>query len=323
MSKPLISIVLPLFNEESNVEHCISALVSCCKELDEEFEFVCIDDGSSDNTARIVDDKAAECSSDTTIHLLKLSRNFGKEAAIVAGLEAARGAAVIVMDADMQHPPDIVPQMVARWRQGAHVVSAVKEDRGQEGFLHGILAGLFNTFMTQAIGCDMTGASDFKLLDRQVVDALLHCPEKTRFFRGLVAWVGFREEKLPFKVAERYAGTSKWSLWGLVRYFKNNVLAFSSLPLKLIAYIGFLTIIFGFALGLNSLQQYFRGVAISGFTTVILLQVILFGVLQTSVGIIAFYIATIYEELKGRPTYIVCRPTAEPTKNEKDEGAQT
>ena len=315
MTKAVLSIVLPLFNEEDTVERCLTSLVDLLNAGEEPFEIICVDDGSSDSSPEKVNEVAKE---QPRVRLIQLSRNFGKEAAIVAGLEAAQGKAVIVMDADRQHPPEIVPKFVKQWKLGAQIVSGVKEDRGQEGLLHALLARLFNSLMSSSIGRDMSGASDFKLLDRQVVDILLDCPERTRFFRGLVAWSGFNEERVPFKVGKRFAGKSKWSLFALMRYFKNNILSFSSLPLKLIAYVGFITILFGVLLGLNSLQQYYRGVAVTGFTTVILLQVILFGVLQTSVGIIAFYISTMYEEIKRRPTYIVCKPRA----SKSEEGEQ-
>jgi dolichol-phosphate mannosyltransferase len=209
------------------------------------------------------------------------------------------------MDADLQHPPELIPQLVALWRQGNEVVSAVKQSRGREGLLYRAMSGLFNAMMGSAAGASFRGASDFKLLDREVIDALARCPERNRFFRGLVTWVGFRTAQIPFDVRDRVAGRTKWSGTGLIRYSMRNLIAFTALPLKLVATAGFVTLVLAAGLAVQTLWRYLSGRAVSGFTTVILLQLIIGGLLLTSVGVIAIYIAEIYDEVKERPMYVV------------------
>jgi polyisoprenyl-phosphate glycosyltransferase len=297
-----ISVVLPMYNEQAVAARSLSVVREQLAACGRSFEIVCIDDGSNDETASVIRRLAKE---DPCLRLIELSRNFGKEAALAAGLGRARGEAVLLMDADLQHPPDLIPGMIALWDQGYHVVAGVKEKRANETFLYRGMARLFNTLMGGAAGASFQGASDFKLLDRQVVDALLACPERGRFFRGLVTWVGFKTVDIPFTVAERAAGESKLSTLGLVRYSIRNLLAFSALPLKVIAASGFAVLLFSVALGAWSLFRYIRGDALTGFTTVILLQVIIGGLLLASVGVIALYLAEMYDEVKQRPLYLV------------------
>ncbi|HEY6867080.1 MAG TPA: glycosyltransferase, partial [Candidatus Eisenbacteria bacterium] len=211
----------------------------------------------------------------------------------------------LIMDADLQHPPDLIPRMVELWTQGYDVVNGVKQSRAREPALYRGMARVFNALMGGAAGASLQGASDFKLLDRQVVDALTAFPEHGRFFRGLVAWVGFRVVEVRFTVAERAAGTTRWSLLELLRYSLRNLLAFSAFPLRLMALAGFVTLIFGAGLALWTLYRYVTGTAVTGFTTVILLQLILDGLLLTGIGVIALYLSAIYEESKRRPIYLV------------------
>jgi dolichol-phosphate mannosyltransferase len=297
-----ISVVLPMYNEQAVAERAVTVVREQLQSCARSFEVVCVDDGSRDETAHVLRQLAAE---DRRVRVVELSRNFGKEAALAAGLGRSRGAAVLLMDADLQHPPELIPRMIDLWDQGYHVVSGVKERRARESLAYRGMARTFNALMGGAAGASFQGASDFKLLDRQVVDALLACPERGRFFRGLVAWVGFKTAEVPFTVAERVAGESKWSTLGLVRYSVRNLLAFSALPLKVIAVLGFGVLLFSVALGAWSLFRYVRGDALTGFTTVILLQVIIGGLLLASVGTIALYLAEMYDELKRRPLYLI------------------
>lgn len=297
-----ISLVLPMYNEQAVVAQSVAVVREQLASCGRSFELVCVDDGSSDGTAELLRGFAAQ---DPRLRVVELSRNFGKEAALAAGLGRSRGQAVLLMDADLQHPPELIPRMLELWDQGYHVVSGVKEKRARESFVYRAMARVFNALMGGVAGSSFHGASDFKLLDRQVVDALLACPERARFFRGLVAWVGFETAEVPFTVAERAAGESKWSTLGLVRYSIRNLLAFSAFPLKVIALVGFAVLLFSVALGAWSLYRYIRGDALTGFTTVILLQVIIGGLLLASVGIIAVYLAEMYDELKHRPIYLV------------------
>jgi dolichol-phosphate mannosyltransferase len=299
---PDVSVVLPVYDEEESIARTLAAVREQLVATGTTFEIVAVDDGSTDATLARVEEAGR---GDGSVVLVRLSRNFGKESALAAGLDAARGRAVIVMDADLQHPPDVIPRMVALWQQGHDVVNAVKEARAGEGLTYRIFAGLFNALMAGAAGKSFRGASDFKLLDRQVVDALATCSERSRFFRGLVTWVGFRTAEVPFAVQPRAAGRTKWSLWGLLRYSIRNLVAFSALPLKLVAAVGFVTLVFAAGLAVQTMVRYVRGSAVSGFTTVILLQLILGGLLLISVGIVAIYVAEIYDEVKRRPVFIV------------------
>jgi dolichol-phosphate mannosyltransferase len=299
---PEISVILPIFNEEKVLVQTLSVVCSEVERASSSFEILCVDDGSTDATSTVL---AAAAANDPRIVPISLARNFGKEAAMAAGLDYAQGRAVLLLDADLQHPAELIPQMLDAWRAGVDVVNGVKESRGREGILYGLMARLFNALMGGAARQgNFRGASDFKLLDRQVVEALKACPERHRFFRGLVAWVGFRTQDIPFHVRERAAGDTKWSTAGLIRYSLRNLLSFSALPLRLIAYAGFSTLLFAGAMAVWTLVRYFRGDALSGFPTVILLQLIFGGILLTSLGVMSLYLAEMFEEVKRRPTYV-------------------
>lgn len=300
---PTVSLVVPIHNEARHLADLIQRLSGIL--TPHLFEIICIDDGSTDTTAQTLLQLATRS---TTIVPLCLSRNFGKEAAIMAGLAAARGAAVIVMDGDFQHPPELIPKLIQAWQNGAEVVHAVKRQRGNESTVYTLGARLFNQLMSRATHTSFAGASDFKLLDRQVVDVLLRLPEANRFFRGLVAWVGFSSATVEFDVQPRSDGKSRWSRLRLVHYAIRNLVAFTSLPLKIIAGFGFFTTLLGAGLLMQTLYNYFVHQAVAGFTTAIGVTILLFGILQSSVGVLSMYVAVMYEEQKKRPIYIVRQP---------------
>lgn len=302
----LLSIVLPAYNEEQNIANTANALSELLKEQDIEYELVFISDGSNDNTFDEIL-KAAE--SDTHIKGAQFSRNFGKEAGIFAGLELACGDAVIVMDCDLQHPPSVIPLMLEKWKAGAEVVEGIKSDRGREGFGYKLSAGLFYKVMSRLIKIDMNASSDFKLLDRKVVNVLLELPERNTFFRALTFWAGFRTETVEYKVQDRQFGKSKWSLWSLMKYALTNATSFSTLPLQLVTVMGVVSILGSIILFVQTLVRYFMGTSVEGFTTVILLILIIGGFIMLSLGIIGHYLARIYEEVKGRPRYIISKVT--------------
>ena len=302
---PDISVVLPIFNEEEIIHESLAEVVEALEKARLAFEVVCVDDGSSDRSGELLE---RESRADPRIVPVHLSRNFGKESALSAGLEAARGRGVLLMDADLQHPPSLIPQMVERWRGGWDVVEAVKEDRGRESLPYRLMAKTFYLLMGRTAGESLRASSDFKLLDRQVVEALLACPERHRFFRGLVAWVGFRAVRVPFQVQARRGGRTKWSRQALVAYSIRNLVAFSSMPLRVVALVGFATVGAAVLLAAETLYYYFSGRAVSGFTTVILVMLFLCGLILVSLGVIAIYVASIYDEQKGRPPFVVRRP---------------
>ncbi len=302
----LLSIVLPAYNEEQNIPNTVKVLTGMLTENAIDYELVFVSDGSRDATfARI--QKAAE--ENPKVRGAEFSRNFGKEAAIFAGLSLAAGDAVVVMDCDLQHPPEVVLEMWKLWRGGAEVVEGIKESRGRESLAHKLSAGLFYKVMSRLIKMDMNASSDFKLLDRKVVDVLLGLPERNTFFRALSFWAGFRREYVSYQVQERQFGESKWSTLSLMKYAVTNATSFSTLPLQLVTVMGIAAILFSVVLFIQTFAKYLSGTAVEGFTTVILLILVIGGFLMLSLGIIGHYIARIYEEVKGRPKYIIRRTT--------------
>jgi dolichol-phosphate mannosyltransferase len=235
-----------------------------------------------------------------------LTRNFGKEAAISAGLAASHGRACLVIDADLQHPPDLIPQMVRLWREeGWEVVEGIKSSRGRERQVNRWGAWVFYTLLSRLSGYHFLGASDFKLLDRKVVAAWQQMQERNTFFRGMIRWMGFRRIEVPFDVPERLDSMSRWSFFGLVRLAMIALTAFSSLPLQVVTILGSFFLGCSFFFALYALALYFAGKALPGFTTIILLELIIGGVLMVSLGIIGTYVARIYDEAKHRPRYLV------------------
>lgn len=302
----LLSVVLPAYNEEPNIEVAARTLSGLLEDNGIDYELVFISDGSGDGTfSEIV--KAAE--QNPRVKGAEFSRNFGKEAGIFAGLALASGDAVVVMDCDLQHPPEALPQMWKLWQEGVEVVEGIKSSRGKESLAYRMSAGLFYRIMSRLIKIDMNASSDFKLLDRKVVNVLLELPERNTFFRALSFWAGFRTESIYYEVQERQHGTSKWSFASLMKYAITNATSFSTLPLQLVTFMGAASILFSAVLGVQTLVKYLSGAAVEGFTTVILLILIIGGFLMLSLGIIGHYLARIYEEVKGRPRYIIRRTT--------------
>lgn len=312
----LLSIVLPAYNEEQNIPNTAKVLAELLAQNGIEYELVFISDGSQDGTYGQIQ-KAAE--ENPRVRGAEFSRNFGKEAAIFAGLELACGDAVLVMDCDLQHPPQVIPQMWELWKNGAEVVEGIKESRGKESLAHRLSAGLFYKIMSKLIKMDMNASSDFKLLDRKVVNVLLALPERNTFFRALSFWTGFRRAYVSYEVQERQYGESKWSVASLMKYAVSNATSFSTLPLQLVTVMGVVSIVFSIILFIQTLVKYLAGTAVEGFTTVILLILIIGGFLMLSLGIIGHYIARIYEEVKGRPRYIISRTVGSLERREKTE----
>ncbi|WP_318708338.1 glycosyltransferase family 2 protein [Candidatus Acetatifactor stercoripullorum] len=302
----LLSIVLPAYNEEQNISNTARVLSGILTENQIEYELVFISDGSRDGTFEEI---RKEAERDPRIKGAEFSRNFGKEAGIFAGLAMASGDAVIVMDCDLQHPPGAIPEMWKKWKEGAEIVEGIKKSRGKESLGHKLSAGLFYKIMSRLIKMDMNASSDFKLLDRKVVDVLLGLPERNTFFRALTFWSGFRTETVSYEVQERQYGESKWSFFSLMKYAVANATSFSTLPLQLVTVMGMISILFSIILAVQTLVKYLMGTAVEGFTTVILLILIIGGFLMLSLGIIGHYIARIYEEVKGRPKYIISKVT--------------
>lgn len=303
--KAVISIIMPVYNEGEHIKSSVGKVEQMLKEHQIEYEFVLVDDGSRDNSWAQISELARE---NKKVISVRLSRNFGKEAALCAGLDAARGDAVIVMDADLQHPMELIPEMVAAWRDEHYdVVEGVKSSRGKEGLLYKCCAKGFYSILLKMTGIDLRNASDYKLLDRKVVEAMQTMPEKVTFFRGMSAWVGFERKKLPFEVKERVMGTTKWSVRRLAGLAFSAITSYTSAPLQLVTILGVLMFFVSVVLGAQTLIRYLMGNAMEGFTTVILLQLFIGSLLMISLGIIGMYLMKIYHEIKGRPRYLVAR----------------
>ncbi len=302
----LLSIIVPSYNEEANICNTAGRLTQVLTEADIPYEIVFVSDGSRDRTFESVQELAAQ---DSRICGIEFSRNFGKEAAIFAGLARAKGSCCVVMDCDLQHPPEVIPEMYRLWQQGYDIVEGVKSDRGEESGLHRIFANLFYGIMSRLMKMDMKDTSDFKLLDRKVMDVLLDLKERNTFFRALTFWAGFSSARVSYEVGERAFGTSKWSFMGLIRYAVSNTTSFTTVPLQMVTFAGLAFLVASVILGIQTLYNYFTHNAVEGFTTVILLILIVGGLLMLSMGVIGHYIARIYEEVKGRPRYIVAKDT--------------
>ena len=300
----MLSIVIPAYNEEKMILKTTDVVSGIMEREKIPFELVFVNDGSKDRTWEMIE-KAAEKNSHVTG--IRFSRNFGKESAIFAGLANAEGDCIAVMDCDLQHPPETLVEMYRLWEQGYEVIEGVKRSRGKESILHRASAGMFYKIMSKAVQIDMSRASDFKLMDRKAVEALLSMPERNAFFRALSSWVGYRTTSVEFDVPERTEGESKWSTWSLIKYAVRNIVGFSSAPLQMITVAGVLTLLLAVVLGIQSLVKYFCGHALEGFTTVILLLLIIGSLIMLSLGVIGIYIAKIYEEVKGRPRYFIAR----------------
>ena len=297
-----LSVIIPAYNEEQNIDNISSVVSSLLEDNNIEYEIIFVNDGSRDNTWEVI---SKACNKNQNIRGFNFSKNFGKEAAIFAGLTYATGDCCAVIDADLQHPPQTLIKMYEKWQEGYEIVEGVKASRGKESFLHKLAAKNFYSLISKATNIDMSRASDFKLLDRKAVNILRAMPEKHIFFRALSSWVGFKTTSVEFHVQEREAGESKWSTYSLFKYALTNITSFSTAPMQIVTLSGIVFLLISLILGVQSLYKNFMGQALEGFTTVILLLLIIGSILMLSLGIIGYYIAKIYEETQNRPRFIV------------------
>lgn len=301
-----ISIVVPCYNEEATIDkyhNAVKSLWEGSRISDRyELELIFINDGSSDNTRSMIEQLSK---GDPCVHYTSFSRNFGKEAAIFCGLKQATGDAVVVMDADLQHPPAVIEKMIEKWESGKAIIEGVKSDRGRERHSHRFMSRLFYSLMCRMTGFDMADSSDFKLMDRKVVDVLNSLSEKATFFRALTYWVGFDSDKVEFEVAERSGGTGKWTGRSLFSYAISNMTSFTYAPLYIIGLTGIVILLVGLYLGVDAIITYFEGIAVSGYPSLVILITLCTGGIMLSLGVIAIYIAKMYTELKNRPRYII------------------
>ena len=300
----MLSVILPSYNEEKMIAVATKRMAGVLGGAGIDYELLFVDDGSKDGTWQEIQRCAQEDPHVVGVHF---SRNFGKESAMFAGLETAKGDCVVVLDCDLQHPPEKIVEMYRLWEEGYEVVEGIKEDRGEESGLHRFAANSFYGIISRATGMDMASSSDFKLLDRKVVDTLNSLPERNVFFRALSFWVGYKKAEVSYRVQERTEGESKWATKSLIKYAITNITSFSSVPLHMVTVMGLITLVVAVVFGVISLVQKIMGIAQPGFTTVILLLLLIGSFLMISLGIIGYYLARIYDEIKGRPRYIISR----------------
>lgn len=299
MSDIEISVVVPVRNEELQVAGFFAEIRRVLGE--ERFEVLFIDDGSTDATWDVVRKLRDE---DWRAGGLRLSRNFGKEAAVWSGLEIARGDAVLVMDVDFQHPPALIPRMIELWRSGRwKIVEARKQRRGKEPLWYRWLSALFYSILQSGTGLDFAGATDFKLLDREVVEVLKTLPERSTFFRGICSWTGLERTSVEFEVPPTGRPT-RWNFLRLTKLSVDAITSFTPWPLFLVAIAGVVFAAFSVILGIDTLYMYFSGRAVTGFTTVILLVLIVGAAIMFGIAILGLYVSRLFDEVKGRPRVI-------------------
>src|SRR6266513_402816 len=307
-SDVVFSVVIPVHNESDQIAQNLSLIHSEASKTGVPMEMIVVDDGSTDSTWQALEKLTEQM---PELKALRFSRNFGKEAAICAGMAYSTGQACIVLDSDLQHPPDLIPEMARLWRdEHWEIVEGIKRTRGTEPMINRIGARFFYRTLSRLSGYDLYGSSDFKLLDRKVIDAWLDMRERNTFFRGMITWLGYRRRQITFSVPRRRLTQSRWSFFGLFRLAVIAITAFSSLPLHVVTVLGGMFLLGAAVFSGYALLLYFAGLAFPGFTTVIILELVIGGVLMISLGIIGTYIAQIYQEVKYRPRYVVAETLA-------------
>ena len=302
---PILSCVVPVYNEGPVIAQFLEALLAQMEAITPDFEVIVVDDGSSDQTIEIAEPFCA----DKRVKLIGLSRNFGKEIALTAGIDATSGDAVVLIDADFQHPLEMIPVFVDYWRQGYQMVYGVRQDREEESFLKKKGAQLFYRIMHSSTGIDVPAhAGDFRLMDRVVVDALKAMPERNRFMKGIYAWVGYKCIGLPFQVRERLAGESGWGYGKLTSLALSGITAFTTLPLRIVGGLGLLiSIISVFYAFFIIFRTFFLGTPLPGWPTVIVAITFIGGIQLLSLWVLGEYVAGIFNEVKQRPRYLIQR----------------
>jgi glycosyltransferase involved in cell wall biosynthesis len=304
MEPPVVSIVAPAYNEANNLAAFVAAMTPVLDALGEPWEIVFVDDGSRDDTLGSL---LAARAADPRLKIVGLARNFGKDVALSAGLAHARGRAVIPIDCDLQHPPELIPQLVAKWRAGADMVIGVRTRRSEEGVVRRTSARMYYGVMRRMTNVEIPpNAGDFRLLDRKIVDVINQMPERCRFMKGIFAWPGFKTETVEFQANVRAGGRSHWSLWKLWRFALDGLFSFSTVPLKMWTYLGGLSALGAFIyLMITLIQKICFGISAPGYASLLIVVLFFNGLLLLSNGIQGEYLARIFEEVKGRPLFVV------------------
>ncbi len=299
-----LSIILPFHNEADGVRHLFHRLYPVLHSLDVTYEIICIDDGSSDATFTALQ---YEREKDQRLKIVRMARNFGKEAALTCGLHLAQGRAAITMDSDLQHPPEVIPDLIKEWRKGGEMIFAIRNNRNTDGQLRRLLSRAFYAIFRTIADIKMPeGAGDFCLLDRKVIDAVNTLQERNRFMKGLVSWVGFRRGVVPFDVEPRLGGRSSWNFFRLVRFAFDGLAGFSTLPLRIWTWSGAIVSLMAIGYGIYLIiDTLVSGVDVPGYASMMVGILLLGGLQLLSLGMIGEYLARVFTEVKARPIYFI------------------
>jgi len=299
-----ISVVIPLYNEEENIDILFKRVIDALESLKMTYEIICINDGSKDKTLDILIDYHLN---NSDIKVINLSRNFGKDIALTAGIDYASGNAVIPIDADLQDPPELIGEMVSKWQEGYDIVYATRKTRQSETWFKRSTANAFYVLLDKITKISIPrNTGDFRLLDRKAVEALKRLPERTRFMKGLFAWVGFKSTYILFERQPRYQGNTKWNYWKLWNFALDGITSFSLLPLKIWTYIGLIISLLSlFYASFLVVRTIFLGIDVPGYASLMVAILFLGGIQLITLGIIGEYLGRVYEEIKGRPLYLV------------------
>jgi len=299
-----LSIIIPFYNEEKNLDYLFERIISVLEQLQMTYEIICINDGSQDNT---LFNLIQYYKQNSAIKIINFSRNFGKEIALTAGLDHAQGKAIIPIDADLQDPPELMGELVAKWREGFDVVYATRRSRSGESWFKQFSADTFYQTIGKMSQIEIpANTGDFRLMDRQVVEAIKQMPEKTRFMKGLFSWVGFKQTSIYFDREPRYQGKTKWNYWKLWNFALDGILSFTLIPLKIWSYLGLVisivSLVYASFLVIRTL---IFGIDVPGYASLMVAILFLGGVQLISLGVIGEYLGRVYEEVKARPLYLI------------------
>jgi len=304
----LVSIVVPCFNEEQNLERLYKGLVNVLKNISSNYEIIFADDGSKDETFDVIKKLAT---SDNHVSGISLSRNFGHQVAIMAGLQQSKGDIVVMMDADLQHPPEIIPQLITEYEKGFDIVNTKRLDTQGVGVMKKISSSLFYRLLNFLSNVRIEPSSaDFRLMTRKAVDAFLRLEEKDRFTRGLISWMGFKQSVVEYTAATRFAGDSKYTVRKMFRFGMDGITSFSTKPLRISFYTGLIIFFIGLAYSVYAIIRNIRGETVPGWTSILVSVLIIGGIQLVSIGIVGEYIARIFNETKARPLYFIKDKTA-------------
>ena len=303
-NQPVYSVVIPAYNEQEVIKVTYDRLTKVMKEMGESYELIFINDGSKDSTAELI---AEFCENDSSVKLINFTRNFGHMPAISAGMEHAKGQAIFVIDADLQDPPEVFPEMAAKWKEGYHVVYGKRTKRKGESAFKKLTAKIFYRFLRRMTSVDLpSDTGEFRLIDRKVCDAVNNLPEKSRYIRGLVSWVGFKQIPVEYVREERFAGVTKYPFRKMLAFAMDAVTSFSHKPLKLATGLGFSISFISFLYILYVIyQRYFTDRTVDGWASTIAAILFTQGIVLMILGLMGEYIGRIYKELQNRPNYII------------------